>query len=196
MILRYLFIHILLIPLLFTNLSAKDTIYVVKEGWHTGIILKTSAVPPGIFPEIKNYDHVSHIDIGWGDEKFYQAESTPVGLAARAILFPTSAVIQVFELKWPVEEFYAHREQILLDSLEFHALCHFISDSFQRDKEGKIIPSAVYDPTDVYFKAQRKYHLFRTCNTWVALALKEAGLDVRSFLVLTSGQLFRQLEHL
>lgn len=196
MISRYLCIHILLVSSLVSDLCAKDTIYIVQEGWHTGIILKTSSVSPPIFPEIKRYDHVSYIDIGWGDEKFYQAEGTPVGLAARAILFPTSAVVQLFALKWPVEEFYPRSEQIVLDSLEFHALCRFISDSFQRDHEGNIIPSTVYGPTDVYFKAHRKYHLFRTCNTWVALALKEAGLDVRSFLVLTAGQMFRQLERL
>jgi len=196
MISRYLFINIMLISSLVSNLCAKDTIYIVQEAWHTGIILKTNSVPPAIFPEIKSYDHVSYIDISWGDEKFYQAEGTPVGLAARAILFPTSAVIQLFGLKWPVEAFYPRSEPIILDSLEFNALCRFISDSFQRDNEGKIIPSSVYGPTDIYFKAQRKYHLFRTCNTWVALALKEAGLDVRSFLVLTAGQLFRQLQRL
>jgi len=196
MIFRSLFIFILLIPFLVTHLRAKDTIYIVKEAWHTGIIIKTSSISSTIFPDIKSYDRFPYIDIGWGDEKYFQAEGAPIGLAARAILFPTSAVIQVFGLKWPVDEFYERSEQIVIDSATFQALCHFIADSFKRNDEGNIMASSAKEPTHAYYKARRKYHLFRTCNTWVALALKEAGFNVRSFLVLTSGQLFRQLKGL
>ncbi len=178
--------------------SAKDTVYVAQEAWHTGIVLKTSEISPDICPGIGKYKKYSYIDISWGDELYYQAIDPGIGLALRAVLFPTTAVIKYTGIRSSVKYYYKHANlmQIVLDSIQFNALCTYISTSFQRDSLNSIIPSTAYGKAANFYLAKRKYHLFRTCNTWVVAAFKNAGLKVNTFFVLTAGQLFRRLEKL
>lgn len=174
-------------------------VYVIQEFWHTGIIFETSQVEPRHWTEIKRYQNSNFIDVGWGDEKFYQAPGNPVLLAARAILWPTQSVLRVFAFNTPVRSAYGSESRILripLSSEQFMDLCIFISESYMLDDSGNIISSTAYGETDHYFLATGKYHLFRTCNTWVAIAFKNAGLDVRSFGILNANQLFRQLSEI
>ncbi|MCU0344879.1 MAG: DUF2459 domain-containing protein, partial [Ignavibacterium sp.] len=44
----------------------------------------------------------------------------------------------------------------------------------------------------IYYKANGSYHLFNTCNTWLAKGLKEAGIDTEDNILLTE-QLFNEL---
>ncbi len=171
-------------------------VWVVQEFWHTGIIFPVGDVDPRHWPEIENYQDRNFVDVGWGDEKFYQATGNPFFLAARAILWPTQSVLQIFAFNTPVSSAYGGDSRILripLKAEQFEALSRFVSESYMRDQKEEIQPSTVYGEADHFFLATKKYHLFRTCNTWVALAFRHAGLDVRSFCVLNANQLFRQL---
>lgn len=172
-------------------------ILIVQQAWHTGIIIAVEDIPESIWPEKERYSQHKKIDVSWGDEKFYQANGRPIGLAIRAILWPTQSVIRVFPFNNPVQSAYgedARIKSLFLSENEFHALCHFISESFIRNKNGNIRLSTVNTNNRYYFLAKRKYHLFRTCNTWVALALKKSGLNTRSCCILNANQLFRQLK--
>lgn len=184
----------------FTNKTNSDDeiyeVWVVQEFWHTGIIFPTEDVDPGHWPEIENYQDRNFVDVGWGDEKFYQATGNLFFLAARAILWPTQSVLQIFAFNTPVRSAYGGESRVLripLNSNQFAALSSLVSESYIRDEEGNIQPSTVYGESDHFFLATGKYYLFKTCNTWVAIAFRHAGLDVRSFCVLNANQLFRQL---
>jgi uncharacterized protein (TIGR02117 family) len=194
---KFFVLKSLLVICLFSGAFASDTIYIVQEAWHTGIILKTQSVSPGIFPEIKRYEHKKYIDISWGDERYYQNPGANILLALRAVIIPTQAVIRYIGFSLPLQKFYKRSTimQITLERAEFDSLCFFIAKSFQRTDNGQIIASH-YGNRKLFFLAKRKYHLFRTCNTWVALALKKSGLPVNSYMALTASQLFRRLEKL
>ncbi|MFW6222415.1 MAG: DUF2459 domain-containing protein [Bacteroidota bacterium] len=180
------------------NISASDTVYVAQHAWHTGIVLKTSEISPEMCPGIAKYKKYSYIDISWGDEFYYQHIDPGIGLALRAVLFPTTAVIKYTGIRSSVKHYYKHSNlmQIVLDSGQFNSLCMYISKSFQRDSLNRIILSTAYGKAEHFYLAKRKYHLFRTCNTWVIKAFEKAGLKINSFFVLTSGQLFRRLKKL
>ncbi|MGM0378050.1 MAG: DUF2459 domain-containing protein [Bacteroidota bacterium] len=174
------------------------SVFVVQQAWHTGIIVKTEDINEDIWPEISRYTSEKYVDISWGDEKFYQAEGRPVWLAARAVLFPTQSVLRVFSFDLPLKSSYGQEARIIeiqVNDEQFKALTRFISESYKRDGAGNPQPSTIYGESRHYFLATRKYHLFRTCNTWVALAFKKAGFDIRSCCVLNANQLFRQLEN-
>lgn len=187
---------------LFSNVPGTGSdyeVWVIQEFWHTGIVFSIGDIDPEHWPQIEKYSDRNYIDIGWGDEKFYQAHGNPVLLAARAILWPTQSVMQVFAFNTHVTSAYGTGSRILkipLSGEQFIALTKYISDSYILDDKGKAITSTAYGDTDHYFLATRKYHLFRTCNTWVAKAFRNAGLDVRSFCVLNANQLFRQLSRI
>jgi uncharacterized protein (TIGR02117 family) len=174
-------------------------VWVIQEFWHTGIVFNTEDVDPGHWPDIVNYKNRKYLDIGWGDEKFYQVSGNPVLLAARAIFWPTQSVLQVFSFNTPLRSAYGAGSRILripLSRSQFESLCRYVSESFVRDEAGDPITSSAYGHTDHFFLSTGKYHLFSTCNTWVAKAFRQSGLEVRSFFVLNANQLFRQLSSL
>lgn len=174
-------------------------VWVIQEFWHTGIVFRTADVDPDHWPGIIDYKNRRYLDIGWGDEKFYQVTGNPVLLAARAILWPTQSVLQVFPFDSPLRSTYGTGSRVLkipLTRSEFESLCLYVSGSFVLDGKGNTVPSSAFGHTDHFFISTGKYHLFRTCNTWVAKAFRQSGLEVRSFFVLNANQLFRQLSAL
>jgi len=153
--------------------------------------------PADILPATEQ-PRAKYIDVSWGDEKYYQIAGKNMLLASRAVLFPTKAVIRLVSFDEEIRSRYNSgcHIQIILDSTEFFELCNFIAKSYARDEKGNIIPSTLYRKSNVFFLAKRKYHLFRTCNTWVALAFKKAGFDICTFLLITASQLFNRLREI
>lgn len=171
------------------------TIFVARDGWHTGIILKTADVPIDLWPEIALYREHNYVDIGWGNERFFTEPEAGVYLALRAVLIPTQSVALVRRYNLHPDRIYGKTAQLFKTTLtekNFNNLCRFISDSFLRDDEGHATPQG----TPNFFLTKRNYHLFRTCNTWAASALNKAGVNICPFPVITGDQLVYRLEKL
>ncbi len=192
-----LFISLLILPAgTGQQREQQHTIHIVQYSWHTGIVLETDEVPEAIFPEIAQYKKQTYIDISWGDERYYQHPNPGISIGAAAVLWPTSGVIRLDAFSMAPENYFrsARIMKIRLTEKRFHQLCRFVSTSFVRDKNEKIIPSTMFGESSMFFLSTQKYTLFRTCNTWVALALKDSGFDISSFFLVTANQLFRRLE--
>jgi uncharacterized protein (TIGR02117 family) len=173
----------------------KFTVYIAQEEWHTGIILKVDQLPEKIFPEVSNYAGYNYVDIGWGDRDYYMSNRNTVSLALNALLHPTPSVLLVLPYRNHPRNIYGEHSNVIrleLNEHQFYDLCHFMADSFIRDENGYPVSTDVPN----FYLSKRKYHLFRTCNTWVAMALKRAGLKVKTFPVIMEWQLFAQLDKL
>lgn len=173
--------------------------FVLQAGWHTGIVLRTKDVSPDDWPEVVNYLRYTFVDIGWGDELFYQDEGDSPALAVRSALIPTSSVIHIVLFNVHPLKLYGGEtflKRIEATSAEFSALCNIISSSFERDENGNLIKSQVHKNSSNFFEAKGKYHIFNTCNTWVVRCLKDAGYDVNPGGVITQQQLIKALENL
>ena len=49
---------------------ARNEVYVVNHGWHTGFVLPASVIQQEI-PELKNrFGNAPYIEFGWGDNEF------------------------------------------------------------------------------------------------------------------------------
>ncbi len=168
--------------------------YVVQESWHTGIILKTSSVPDTLWPNAKDFSNYNFIDIGWGDEKFYQIPGISIPLAIRAVLLPTSSVFRVHGFNSSPLKYYGYATLFKIEASpeRFQNLVSFIVSSFKVDVDGNLIQS----DQKGFYKAKRSYHLFRTCNTWVGLGLKTSGYPIESCFLLTRKQLIRRLNRI
>jgi uncharacterized protein (TIGR02117 family) len=175
----------------------KITVYVVQQAWHTGIVLPVQKINPEIWPEVSTFEEKKYVDVSWGDEKFYQAPGNSVLLAARAILCPTQSVMRIYPFSISISSAYTSEARFLeleLTHQQFDRLTLFFVNSLKRDESNQTIASEAYGKSRYFFLSKRKYHLFRTCNTWVALAFKQAGLGNRSCCVLNANQLFRRLK--
>ena len=179
------------------NYEKQFEVFVVQSRWHTGLIMKTADIETSDWPEIAQYRNHTYVDIGWGDEKFYQAAGSPVFLAARAILWPTPGILEIYAFNSPPQKLYGQKARILripVTKQQKGALSRFVADSYLRNIAGQVQLSTLYETNTRFFLATRKYHLFRTCNTWMALAFKDAGFPVQSSFILNARQLFRQLK--
>ena len=189
----------LLISLMYGQTSEEEfEVHIIQAGWHTGIVIKTIDLPPGLlkdFPEVIKH---KYIDFSWGDEKYYQIPDPNFYIAARSVLWPTQSVINVSAFSRDIESNYRKPEIyiIQMNKQKFVALCRFLAESFKRDTSGNFIESTFYRHPSGFYLSKRKYFAFRTCNTWVALVLKDAGYDINPFLLSTAKQLNRRLNRM
>lgn len=156
-------------------------IYVVGHGWHTGIIVPAADIMARL-PALKTrFKATPYLEFGWGDKDFYQAEEPGGGLAVKALLWHTEAVMHVVAVAPDVHVFFSTSEIHRLCLLPGHyaALLDFIAGSFRLSEAGAAIPlGGGLCSNSNFYEAVGHYTLFNTCNTWTAKGLKSAGLDI------------------
>jgi uncharacterized protein (TIGR02117 family) len=173
------------------------TVYINQTYYHTGIIIELDAEARRCLEVSSHFTRHRYVDIGWGDEVFYQDPEFTLCKAARAILIPTSSVVRVEGFDQDVQDILASSDRAMKISItkdEFAKLCEFINGSLKRDADKNLLIASVHDSGNViFFKSPYSYDLFNTCNTWIARAFKHAGLGVSSACVVTAGTLFHRL---
>ncbi len=82
--------------------------------------------------------------------------------------------------------------ELKINNEQLRILLNYISDTVWKDENGRSeILSTQYLNRVYFFKANGNYHLFNTCNTWLARGLKQSGLDIKDDIILTE-QLFNE----
>lgn len=172
-------------------------IYVVSQGWHTGVVVPASCLPDTLWPDAYPFDEYPHLQIGWGDKDFYQnKEGFNPWYAAKAVFWPTASALQVVGLhKITNLQYYASQTIALQVSEEdFRELCHFLLSEFAVDDSGKLIPlqDGLFGESR-FFQGNRSYYFPRNSNVWTARALNQAGLDISPIWYQTQGALMRRV---
>jgi uncharacterized protein (TIGR02117 family) len=177
-----------------------EPIWVVDHGWHTGLVLTRSSIPQEFLPEHNDFPLAQYLELGWGDAEFYRARDDGLTLAIRAAFLSTASVIHVVGLRMRPQEVFAGREvvEIRLTRLGFDALVRFVDDSFDREEHrpASVLGSGLYGGDSAFYPAHEHYHLLNTCNTWIARALRAAGLPITPVYAMTAGNLMWQVQRL
>jgi len=94
-------------------------------------------------------------------------------------------MLEYFNISEIVVELKISNEQLTI-------LLNYIAETVWRDAEtnNKILSTQYLDRV-YFFKANGEYHLFNTCNTWLANGLEQAGFDMEDNIILTE-QLFNE----
>ena len=176
--------------------SARNEVYVVNHGWHTGFVVPANGINQ-VIPELKNrFRDSPYIEFGWGDNEFYQAEEITSVITLKAIFLPTDSVVHAVALTRKADKYFKHSEaeKFCLEDLEFKSLVKFISSSFYRDESGKILKMnhGIYGDSQFY-KAKGDFHIFNTCNKWTAKGLESAGMNISTTFKLTAGSIMNYL---
>lgn len=186
------------IPLAASGLPGSYTVYIVNNNLHTGIVIPVNSESIRYIPALEYFKNRNFADIGWGEEKFYQNPKSGFCMGAKAILLPNRSVIRIegynsfdsFFINW--SDFTI---RLSLTDNQFRELAAFIQRSFGDKMEGElIITSQKHSGEIIFFRSLHSYHLFNTCNTWVAKALQSAGIELSSMFIITKGQLYDQLK--
>jgi len=171
------------------------TIYLIKQRWHTAIVFHNEDIDTTILPEVKYFPGAELIDIGWGDEAFYQHPDFDWDLAYHALFHPTPSTLRVEGIFISVPEYFSLSEIVIelkITDEQLTILLNYIYGTiWKNEKNEHKVLSIQYLNRVYFFKAIGEYHLFNTCNTWLANGLLKAGFEIEDNIILTE-QLFNE----
>jgi uncharacterized protein (TIGR02117 family) len=161
-------------------------IYVLDNGIHASIVVPVQN--GGLdWSEFIALDSVSrrgsppyhYLEFGWGEKRFYintpEWRDLRMRILIPALFWPTSSVMHVTGLRRAPSA--RKNESVKLDACSYANLVNFIQGSFVKEDGQKVFVADGYYNDDGFFKAHGRYHLFNTCNNWVAQGLQEAGIS-------------------
>ena len=148
------------------------TLYVVSHGWHSGVVVERAELQkrlPGLQAGNEKY-----LEVGWGEERFYQAKETSAAMALRAVLKPNPSVLHVVSFSSTPRSQFAQSEvsEVRTDEAGYGAALDAIAGTFKPQLE-RLGPSLYGQGW--FYRAEGSFHLFNTCNTWVAGVLEKAA---------------------
>lgn len=177
--------------------ASYQAIFIVSHGWHTGIVYPREELLSFI-PELRHrFGDAQYLEIGWGDKDFYQAQEVTAAITLKAIFWSTESVVHVVSVPTsPYESFPNSEIRLLcLDQAQLQSLGQFISNSFHRDQQGKIVVSdqGLYGDSQFY-AGEGRFNMFNTCNKWTARGLESAGYDIDPSSTLTASSVMDYLD--
>lgn len=171
-------------------------IYFIKQNWHTAIVFNAGELNSDLFREFNSFSQFSLIDIGWGDEEFYQYPGFDSGLAFKALFYATPSTLRVEGLNLSKEEYFDLSEIVIeleVSDEQFKKICNYINKTFYINDAGETsILNKKAGGKIIFYKSNGSYHLYNTCNTWLARGLRESGIEIEDNIILTE-QLFNEL---
>ena len=171
-------------------------IFLIKQYWHTAIVIKKEDINESLFPETKLFSDYRLLDFGWGDEEFYQHPEFNSGLAFKALFYQTPSTLRVEGIGITKQMYFDISEiviRIIITKEQLEKILTFINKTVYRHNDGKPVILSEQDQERVkFFKANGSYHLFNTCNTWLAKCLVSAGIKINTCVILTE-ELFNEV---
>ena len=162
-------------------------VYVINHSiLHTGLAVKRSDIPRGMWPAQKDYPGCKYLEVGWGDDDGYRKDLT-IGIAVKALLGSKRTVL----LSNCSDDFSDPRLKIVevaLSARGFSRLCRHIEQTYALDESGRPIRLGAG-----WYRARGTYSAFNTCNTWIASGLRKAGCPINPAYCLTPGPLLHQV---
>ncbi|MBW7861811.1 MAG: DUF2459 domain-containing protein [Rhodocyclaceae bacterium] len=175
--------------------EAVQRMYVVSNGFHSGIVLARADLPGHLLPETADFPHAAYFEFGWGDHIYYPMQEPPFWHALRAALLPTAAVLHV------VPHTGAPRPgpgfeviELSVSTAGLQAMIERIDRALSRGSAPRAASVARGpDAHSLFYPAHGSFHLFNTCNTWTARKLAAAGVPIAPAGVLTAPELMRRV---
>ena len=171
-------------------------VHIRSNGWHTAILVPRAAVAAsGLVPEAAQFPDAALLEFGWGDRDYYTARAVTPGLALRAALLPTPAVLHMAGwTRLPDAGRGGTMLHVALTEAGFRALVAAIADSFVRPAGG---PAPALGPglsaNSRFYPARGRFHLLNTCNTWTVRMLRAGGVAVSPAGVVTARDAIARL---
>lgn len=168
--------------------------YVVSHGWHVGVAFESRYLREKI-PRDPQLPDSKFYMIGWGDNRYYPADSFRLDRFLRAAFLPTGTVLHVVGTDRPVESYFSNSDivRIRLSEEGMDRMSEYIADYFRTgdDDNLKYAAEGLYS-NSVFFEAEGLYFFPRTSNRWTAKAIRRSGFPITPFYALTSGNVISQ----
>jgi uncharacterized protein (TIGR02117 family) len=170
--------------------------YVVHDSWHSAVVLRVANLSAEVFPEINHFPSAQYLEFSWGDRDYFPHPHPGIGLALKAAFWSGGSVLHVVPLHGEPAAVYPQAQVLPLTVArgDFEQLVRFISHSFDRAEPqtaAEARPGLTAESR--FYPSVLKFSILRTCNTWVAEALRAANLPIDPKWVISAGSLGRQV---
>jgi uncharacterized protein (TIGR02117 family) len=164
----------------YTTQAPLRTIYVMSNGFHTGILMRRGEIPVDVWPEVREIADHQWVEVGWGSEIFYRAKKITAPVVFGAIV-PNPSVLHVVGWERDPEETFVGLDLVMLEisDRDLASMCRCIHDTYVHDDEGHVVnlgPGIYAD--GAFFRARGKYYFPNTCNVWTARCLQAANVAI------------------
>ena len=174
-------------------------VWVFDHGWHAGVVLLREDLAAHAGPVgrgwLADFPQAAWLEVGWGDRGFYYeaggVEDITGPLAAKALLWPTDSVLHVATGQGEPDRVF-HRSTPAHFRLAPQALARLVAALEAGSAGTTPLGPGLYGDS-LFYPGQGRYHLLRTCNDWVAGALRAAGIGVSRGLSTHSAPLVWEL---
>jgi hypothetical protein len=167
------------------------SIYVINHGaLHTGLAVKRSDIPPGLWRANRDYANSKYLEVGWGDDDGYRKPLT-TAIALKALAGSRRTVLLADGFSTVREKVNGPRFtviQVKLSDRGFARLCRHIEKTYALDETGRPIRLG-----EGWYRARGTYSAFHTCNTWAAEGLRQAGCPLTPAYCPRPGPLLSQV---
>jgi hypothetical protein len=170
--------------------AGDDTVTVISRGWHTELGVPASRLRGGLAVFRRIFPGARTVMFGYGKRTFMTA---PPDDAREYLLgpFPGPAVIEAIGLSTDPGAAYGRDDSVTLalPAGGDLGLSTFIANDLAKDSAGApLLVGPGRFKGSLFYAARSPYSLTHTCNSWVAAALRAAGLPVSAQGVVFSGQ--------
>ncbi len=162
-------------------------VFLVAEGWHTGIALPADDLGPALAPLRRDFPAVSLLLIGFGARNYMEAAHPGSADALHAIV-PGPGALLVTGISGPPQAAFGASDVVVL-RLGAGGLARmedFVAASLARTASGAPAFLAA-TPYGRLYATRIDYALDDTCNTWAIAALAAGGVPVSPAGVVTAG---------
>lgn len=173
-------------------------VYVVSNGFHSGLVLPRAEMADAAGREgdgalvavATRFADFDQIEVGWGEERFYQVTPTLASiswrLGLRALFWPGNAgILHVVGIEDDLRTFFGRADivQVRLSRPGFARLVARLERSFARDPAGLPIAmgTGLYGPS-LFYRATGTFSFANLCNHWTERMLDAAGVPVTPLL--------------
>ncbi|WP_169336196.1 TIGR02117 family protein [Pontibacter roseus] len=161
-------------------------IWVTDNGVHTDLVLPVKTAYMDWRDKLHLQDYAgadstfTHVGFGWGDRQFYMETPEWTDLtfttAITSLFLPTRTAMHVEYIARPLRQ-NKYQQPVIISEQQYEELVQYILKTFQQQPNGEflLIAGSGYHSRDNFYEANGKFHLFKTCNSWVNGGLKAMG---------------------
>jgi len=174
------------------NCIPKHEVFIASNGIHLDIILPVENLNPPLSDQLGILPGTMYMAFGWGDKEFYiktpEWTDLTFKVAFKALFMKSETAMHV--------TFYPRSFQswkkIGLCTEQLKKLNRYVFNSFKKDNHGNLLKMDFegYTMYDDFYDASRSFSIFRTCNVWVNVALKEIEVKTSVWSPFDFGVLF------
>jgi len=171
------------------------SIYVVRRAQHTGIAIAAADWPNRNWSVLADFAGSDYLEFGWGEARYYQAETETWWMAVRAAVWPNRSVIHVIGVPSPTaDNLYAEDlVEVRLSADGLRQMTEAIEREFtQSTPVATPVSLSAFPKPNHFYSARRRFFFPRMCNWWVASRLQEAGCPIAPWSVVTAGRIMRE----